>query len=171
MKMFRRALLYAFLLVVACVAAGCSVYREPAALLPGIGFGMSPAEVQTMLGEPDEVEEFTAVNDVTYTWLTYGECMVEGHPARLRLKFLPFRRGLVLEQYTVTFPGEDRAALMTEIDAALAAQLTDDMGFTRRERPDNMSYECSHGPVGTYYQLSVWEGNVCLLGECTEYNR
>ena len=168
MKLIRCMFLCVLLLAVACVSTGCSVYREPVALLTGIEFGMNPAEAQAVLGEPDEVEQFTGMNDVTYTGLTYEGCMVEGHPVRLWLKFIPFRRGLVLEQYTVTFPEE---AQLTELDAALTAQLTGDRGFTRKADTDRVSYECSHGPVGTNYSLSVWEDNLRLLGECTEYDR
>ena len=168
MKLIRRMLLCMLLAAAACACVGCSVYREPVALLPGIEFGMNPAEVQAVLGEPDEVEQYTGMNDVTYTGLTYEGCMVEGHPVRLWLKFIPFRRGLVLEQYTVTFPEE---AQLTELDAALTMLLTGDRGFTRKADTDRVSYECSHGPVGTYYSLSVWEGDLRLLGECTEYYR
>ena len=168
MKLIRHMLLCMLLTMVACTCVGCSVYRESVALLPGIEFGMNPAEVQAVLGEPDEVEQFTGVNDVTYTGLTYEGCMVEGHPVRLWLKFIPFRRGLVLEQYTVTFLEE---AQLTELDAALTAQLTGDRGFTRRDHTDSVSYDCNCGPVGTDYLLSVWEGNLRLLGECNEYYR
>ena len=168
MKLIRRVLLCMLLAAVTCICVGCSVYREPVALLPGIEFGMNPAEVKAALGEPDEVEQHTGMNDVTYTWLTYEGCMVEGHPAQLELKFMLFRRGLVLEQYTVTFPEE---AQLTELDAALTVLLTGDRGFIRRERTDSISYECSHGPVGTSYLLSVWEGNLRLSGECDEYYR
>lgn len=168
MKLIRRMLLCMLLAAAACLCVGCSVYREPVALLPGIEFGMNPAEVKAVLGEPDEAEQYTGMNDVTYTWLTYEGCMVEGHPVWLRLKFMPFWRGLVLEQYTVTFPEE---AQLTELDAVLMMQLTGDRGFTRRDDTDSVSYACSHGPVGTYYSLSVWDGNLRLLGECSEYYR
>lgn len=171
MKLIRRVLLCMLLAAAVCLCMGCSVYREPVALLPGIEFGMNPAEVKAALGEPDEAEQHTGMNDVTYTWLTYEDYMVEGHPAQLELKFMPFRRGLVLEQYMITFAGEDRAALLTELDAALKVQMTCDMGFIRRERTDSISYECSHGPAGTSYLLSVWEGNLRLSGECDEYYR
>lgn len=171
MKLIRRMLLCMLLAMVACVCVGCSVYREPVALLPGIEFGMNPSEAQAVLGEPDGAEKFTGMNDVTYTWLTWENRTVAGHPATIRLKFAPFRRGMIMLQYIVTFAGEDKPALMTELDAALTAQLTGDRGFTRRDYTDSVSYDCNRGPVGTDYLLSVWEGSVRLLGQCNEYDR
>lgn len=168
--MFRRMLLCALVLAVACVVTGCSFYREPAALLPELEFGMSPEEAQAVLGEPTEVEKITGMNDVTYTWMGWENQNVAGHPATIRLKFGPFRREMILAQYIVTFSGEDRA-LLAELDSALAAQLTGDRGFIRRESTDSVSFDHNRGPVGTYYLLSVWDGNARLLGECDEYDR
>ena len=47
-------LLCMLLTLAACLCVGCSVYREPVALLPGIEFGMNPAEVRAVLGECTE---------------------------------------------------------------------------------------------------------------------
>ena len=171
MKLIRRMLLCTLLTMVVCACVGCSVYRESVALLPGIEFGMNPSEAQAVLGEPDGAEQYTGMNDVTYTWLTWENRTVEGHSAIIQLKFAPFRRGMIMLQYIVTFAGEDRTALMTELDAALTAQLTGDRGFTLRDHTDSVSYDCNRGPVGTDYLLSVWEGSVRLLGECNEYDR
>ena len=168
MKLIRRMLLCMLLAMVFCACVGCGVYREPVALLYGIEYGMNPAEVQAVLGEPDEVEQFTGMNDVTYTWLTYEIVGVQGHPASLQLKFAPLRRGMVLTEYIMIFPGDEKVTIFTDLDAALTAQLT---GFERRERPDCVDYDMNRGPVGTYYLLKIREADVWLHGECNEYDR
>ena len=72
MKLIRRMLLCMLLAAVAYACVGCSVYREPVALLYGIEYGMTPAEVEAVLGEPNEVAQVTGMNDVTYTPATNG---------------------------------------------------------------------------------------------------
>ena len=71
MKLIRRMLLCVLLATVACVCVGCSVYREPVALLLGIEFGMSPGEATAVLGEPSEEKTITGMNGVTYKTFYY----------------------------------------------------------------------------------------------------
>ncbi|MBQ2954074.1 MAG: hypothetical protein IJE07_11100 [Clostridia bacterium] len=168
MKWIRRLLLCALLAAVGLASTACSVYRESAALLPGIEFGMSAAQAKAVLGEPDGEEQITGMNDLTYTWLTYENVHVQGHPAAVRLKFAPDWRGTVLIEFTITFASEEKAALLAELDAALAAELA---GFSRRERTDGVDYDMNRGPVGTWYMLKIRENDVWLHGECNEYSR
>lgn len=184
MKLIRRMLLCVLLVAVACVCVGCSVYREPVALLPGIEFGMNPAEVEDVLGEPDEVEQVAGMNGKTHTVLIYEDVPVGYFFAQLRLTFRPFGFGTVLEKCVacivnkggVTNPAVGLYQWVTpsgwrdELDELLRDQLCGKNGFIRTDmEEDGIVYEKS----GTTYSLQMTDDgrDVQLLAECDEYYR
>lgn len=188
MKLIRRMLLCVMLATVACVCVGCSVYREPVALLPGIEFAMSPGEATGVLGEPCEEKTITGMNGVTYKTLLYENMQVSGFCAQIQLRFGTHGFGTVLEKCTVTFDrkiSDNNPAVglyqwmipmqwHAELDGVLSAQLCGDNGFVRREKAESsIVYEQSRGAVGTTYSLQITDDgrDVLLLAECDEYYR
>lgn len=188
MKLIRRMLLCVLLATVACVCVGCSVYREPVALLLGIEFGMSPGEATAVLGEPSEEKTITGMNGVTYKTFYYENVQVSGFYAQIQLKFGTHGFGTVLEKCTITFDrkiGDCNLAVglyqwvipvqwHAELDELLSAQLCGENGFVRMEKTESsIVYEQSRGAVGTTYSLQMTDDgrDVQLLAECDEYYR
>lgn len=161
-------------LAVGWFVLGFTVYREPVHLLEGVSFGMSPWEVERVMGAPvsDETIDTRSIDGSRHRYLCC-DAEILGRKAEIMLEFIPHRLRWVLLEYRIRFAD-------SKADLALYETLTESLrqAYSHRENyrtyhlgSNIFSMELNRGQTGTGYDVKIDAEGVSLWGETNEFYR
>lgn len=165
-------LLIILLLIASCLFFRGKIYREEVAIVDDIYFGMTPSEVESILGEPYEEEEETPpVSGVNYLYQHFRMTFFD-HEAILIARYIPIRNEFRLQYCSVEcFDVEEPDAFCSIVKDALQNKLAEADGLQEQVTSSGFSLNLNRGPVGTSYLVSAGEQTVTIVCECTEFYR